>query len=137
MTRILIADDESGNLEIAMIACRAAGYSVQAAGDGEEVLAALRESGPFDLLLLDVQMPRLDGLALTRRLRESREFAALPIIGVTGLAWPQQLAACRQAGMDAVQAKPYRIQALRALIDEVLERTRLRAQPETGPEPPR
>lgn len=137
MTRILIADDESGNLEIAMIACRHAGYSVQAAGDGEEVLTALREHGPFDLLLLDVQMPRLDGLALTRRLRESRDFAELPIIGVTGLVWPEQLAACRQAGMDAVQAKPYRVRELRTLIDGVLEQSRLRARARPRPEPPR
>lgn len=118
--RILVADDEANNLEIASVICRNAGYSVEVARDGEEVLAVLASAGPFDLLLLDIQMPLLDGLELTRRLRASAGYATVPIIGVTAWVRPEQIGACRGAGMNAVQKKPYRAKELQALIAATL-----------------
>ncbi|MES2884714.1 MAG: PAS domain-containing protein [Pseudomonadota bacterium] len=103
--RVLVADDNEMNLEIASAILTAAGASVRLARDGEEVLTRLDDS-EFDLALLDLQMPRLDGLQLARRLRGDARFATLPLVAMTAHAMVEHREASRQAGFDAHLLKP-------------------------------
>ena len=103
--RVLVADDNELNLEIASAILEAAGASVRIARDGEEVLEKLNGS-EFDLALLDLQMPKLDGLQLARRLRGDGRFATLPLVAMTAHAMVEHREASRQAGFDAHLLKP-------------------------------
>lgn len=99
MARILIVDDEALNLEVAAVICGAAGHAVTTARDGLEALACL-EGATFDLILLDVLMPRLDGIALTQKLRADSRFVDLPIVGMTAKAVPVDIQEMLAAGMQ-------------------------------------
>jgi len=95
-TRILIADDSLTTRSAMKAVLEIAGYQVLPAGDGEEAWQFLQES-PCQLVVTDVQMPRMDGLALTRRVKGDARFARIPVILVTSL----DSAADRAAGLDA------------------------------------
>jgi CheY-like chemotaxis protein len=79
---------------------------VTTAADGLEALALLR-AAPFDLVLVDMIMPGLDGWQLLRQLREAPATAAVPVIGLSAAASPAQQAAMREAGLAVWVAKPY------------------------------
>ncbi len=119
MARILIVEDEEANRDVAALICRTAGHDVSLAGDGEEALSLLAAQ-MFDLVLLDVLMPELDGLGVARAMRASAQWAKVPIIGVTALAGVTEVAAMRAAGMDEVVTKPYRRRTLLDMIDQFL-----------------
>lgn len=119
MARILIVEDEETNREVALAMCRSASHDCAIASDGQEALERLA-SEDYDVLLVDVQMPKLDGLELTRKLRASPRWAATPIIGVSAKASGSDHAEMMEAGMTAVVTKPYRRQTLLDAIDEVL-----------------
>jgi CheY-like chemotaxis protein/HPt (histidine-containing phosphotransfer) domain-containing protein len=95
------------------------GYAAEAAEDGLQALAAHRAAG-YDLILMDCEMPALDGYAATRRLRqeESEKDSGLhtPVLGLTAHTGAQQEEQCRQAGMDALLAKPLRPPMLREVL---------------------
>ncbi len=104
--RVLVADDNRVNRRVVQKILERAGHAVQLAGNGEEALDAL-EAGGFDLVLMDVNMPVLDGIEATKLYR----FAALgrphlPILGLTADATPEAARRCREAGMDACLTKP-------------------------------
>jgi len=102
--RVLLAEDNPVNQEVAGELLRRAGLVVEAAADGAEALERLR-AGRFDAVLMDVQMPGLDGLAATRALRV--EFGgSLPVIAMTAHAFGEDRAACLAAGMNDHVAKP-------------------------------
>ncbi len=103
--RVLVADDNEVNLEIASAILEGAGASVRLARNGEEVLIRL-EGSEFDVALLDLQMPRLDGLEAARRLRSDARFATLPLVAMTAHAMPEHREASRMAGFDAHLLKP-------------------------------
>jgi len=103
--KVLVADDNELNLEIASEILESAGASVRLARNGEEVLERL-DSSDFDLALLDLQMPKLDGLEAARRLRADARFATLPLVAMTAHAMPEHREASRQAGFDAHLLKP-------------------------------
>jgi signal transduction histidine kinase/CheY-like chemotaxis protein len=104
--RVLVTDDVAANRMVARAMLVAAGHQVDSAADGAEAVAAV-ERDDYDIVLMDVQMPGMDGLEATRRIRELEGARSrVPILAVTASALPEQVAACRAAGMDAHLAKP-------------------------------
>ena len=108
-TRVLVVDDQALNREIVEALLAAVGVAPRMAENGKEALDILTESGPdaFDLVLMDVQMPVMDGLTATRSLRDDKRFEALPIVAMTAhtLAHEQELNAA--AGMVDHIGKPF------------------------------
>ncbi|MFN3513841.1 MAG: ATP-binding protein [Phenylobacterium sp.] len=124
---ILVAEDHPLNRLVASLVLQEAGLRFELVEDGEAAVAAVR-SGRFDLVLMDVHMPRLDGLEATRAIRRLPGRAGrLPIIAVTANASPEEAQACREAGMDDVVSKPISAEALLRCIAEHSEPLRLSA----------
>ncbi|HXG59035.1 MAG TPA: response regulator, partial [Thermoanaerobaculia bacterium] len=113
--RVLLAEDHPVSQEFAAEALRRLGHEVVLVSDGEQALQAL-QNGLFDAVLMDVQMPRLDGVEATRRFRQTERGRRTPIIAVTAYIRPEDQTRCLDAGMDAVLMKPVR----REELDEVL-----------------
>ena len=113
--RVLLAEDNLVNQEVAVQLLRAAGVSVEVAGDGAQALQMVR-SRPYDLVLMDVQMPQLDGLEVTRRIRREPALARLPIVAMTANAFPEDRQACLDAGMNEHLAKPVDPRELHATL---------------------
>ncbi|WP_051243136.1 PAS domain S-box protein [Azohydromonas australica] len=103
--RLLLAEDNFVNREVAQELLHGAGLEVDVAEDGREALEKLQRQH-YDLVLMDVQMPVMDGLEATRALRARPEFAALPVLAMTANAFDEDRAACLAAGMDDFVAKP-------------------------------
>jgi PAS domain S-box-containing protein len=119
---ILAADDVAQNIELLSLTLGALGHRVTTAGDGEQALAAF-VGGRFDVLLMDVQMPRMDGLEATRRIRRHEQahgLRATPIIALTASVLEQDRRAAREAGMDGFASKPLEMDKLLAEIARVI-----------------
>lgn len=120
MPRVLVVDDHPANREVARLMLTAAGCEVAEAADGDEAVDMARV-GTFDLILMDVRMPRVDGLAATRMIRAlPGAVANTPILAVTADAMPADAARCLAAGMNAHLAKPISHQALYAAMETLL-----------------
>jgi two-component system, sensor histidine kinase and response regulator len=121
--RILVAEDDELNQQVIQHFLLRQGHDVHMARDGRQALAAL-EQGPFDLLLLDVHMPELDGFRVidTLRRREQSTGAHLPVVALTARSMMEDRERCLQAGMDEYLAKPIRRPELFAAIERVLAR---------------
>jgi signal transduction histidine kinase/CheY-like chemotaxis protein len=135
-TRILLAEDNAVNQRVAVHMLRALGFVADLASDGRQALAAL-ERGGYEILLLDVQMPEVDGLDVSRQLVASRpDPATRPwIIALTANAMQGDREQCLAAGMDAFLAKPVRREQLSIAIEEGLAaRARLRDAPAMAPQ---
>jgi signal transduction histidine kinase/ActR/RegA family two-component response regulator len=122
--RVLVAEDNAVNQHYASAMLRRWGHTVVAAGDGEQALAAW-DTEPFDVVLMDVQMPRVDGLEATRRLRrlETARGAATrtPVIALTAHAFREDRDRCFNAGMDRYLAKPIAAADLFAALEDATE----------------
>ena len=103
--RILVVDDVPDNVEILQTRLQSLGYQVITATDGEAALAAVRDHLP-DLVLLDVMMPKIDGLEVTRRLKADASLPFTPIILVTARADTKDVVAGFEAGGDDYLTKP-------------------------------
>ena len=103
--RILLADDQPTNQRVAQLLLGRIGYRCTAVSDGIEVLEAIARQ-PFDIILLDVQMPRLDGLATARRIRTEHPDTRIWIIAMTANALDGDREICLAAGMDDYLSKP-------------------------------
>jgi CheY-like chemotaxis protein len=103
--RILLAEDDEVNGEVAIALLAAVGLTATWARDGREAVARAA-SAPFDLILMDVQMPHLSGLDAARRIRALPGHAATPIVAMTANAFGEDRAACLAAGMNDHVAKP-------------------------------
>ncbi len=103
--RVLLAEDNEINQEVAVDLLIAAGLDVEAVPNGAEAVARAT-SGRYALILMDVQMPILDGLAATRAIRELGEYADVPILAMTANVFAADRQACFDAGMDGVVPKP-------------------------------
>jgi hypothetical protein len=129
--RILLAEDGEANQLVAAAILRKAGYAVDLARDGEEAVGAARTAG-YDLVLMDVRMPRMDGFAATAAIRAMRGAAGrVPILAMTASAMATDREKCLDAGMDGHLPKPIdRAVLLRAVADVLDARPRrLRAVP--------
>ncbi len=120
--RILLVEDNALNLEIAQYILEDAGAVVTSAGDGEEALETFANNaiGAFDVVLMDVMMPRMDGLEATRRIRNLARVDArdVPIIGMSANAFSDDVAAAKKAGMNDYVVKPVRRDALFQVLAE-------------------
>ncbi len=113
---VLIAEDNPTNRLVLSHWLEHMGHAVAVAADGAEAVAAVRERR-FDLIVMDVMMPGMDGLAATRAIRALPGAAGrIPIIGLTASAMPEDEAACRAAGMDGYERKPVRPERLPGAI---------------------
>ena len=117
--RILVVDDVPDNVEILRMRLSTLGYDVVEAGDGEEALAKVAADPP-DLILLDVMMPKIDGLEVVRRLKADKSLPFIPVIMVTAKTTPKDIVAGLEAGADDYLTKPIDHGALIARVRSML-----------------
>ncbi len=114
---ILLAEDDEAVREFVRRALAHYGHSVTAVGDGGSALAALEET-PYDLLLTDIVMPGMDGIALA--LKATKERPALPVVLMTGFAAERQRAHNLDALIDRVVSKPFSLKEICAAVEGAL-----------------
>jgi adenylate cyclase len=117
--RILVVDDMPDNLRIVRIRLEASGYVVHTAANGEEALVAI-EAEPPDLVLLDVMMPKLDGIEVARRVKANRALPFIPIVLLTAKSDPKDVVQGLDAGADEYLTKPVDHGALMARVRAML-----------------
>jgi class 3 adenylate cyclase/CheY-like chemotaxis protein len=122
--RILAVDDTPENLEILRMRLEANGYEVATAADGEEGLARARELTP-DLILLDIMMPKLDGISVVRMLKHDQSLRSIPVILVTAKADTRDVVEGLDAGGDDYLTKPFEHRALLARVRSMLRQKAL------------
>ena len=137
---VLVAEDNPVNQELTLAMVERAGHEGVLARDGQEavdmVIRAEKEHRPYDMVLMDMQMPRMDGLEATRSIRAAGISAEkLPILAITANAYADDIERCEEAGMQAHLAKPLRLKNLRAAIAEWSPRSQADAQPELEAKP--
>ena len=119
--KILIVDDSATERHMLTNLLTKAGYDVLASDSGEDAIEKARQIKP-DLILMDVQLPKMSGIDATRRLREAPETAATPILVITSFALSGDEQKARDAGATGYLAKPYRqfdlLQRIRQLVPE-------------------
>ena len=118
--RILLVEDNEINISAIGSYLRDRGYHVVEARNGREALARVDEARP-DVILMDIQMPEMDGLEATRQLRAQPTYAALPIIVMTALAMPDDRERCMAAGASEYLTKPVSLKGLVATIQHMLK----------------
>jgi signal transduction histidine kinase/CheY-like chemotaxis protein len=116
--RVLVAEDSVVNQKLAVAMLHKLGHEVVIVNHGMEALAAI-EAHEFDLVLMDIQMPEMDGFEAVRTLRQSEVDTRLPVIALTANAMRGDREACLEAGMDAYLSKPIRLQRLADVIESV------------------
>jgi two-component system, cell cycle response regulator DivK len=116
---ILVVEDQADNRQILRDLLGNAGFDLMEAENGEDALAAVAKQRP-DLILMDIQLPTMDGYEATRRIRANPEMKDLPIIAVTSNALTGDDAKALAAGCNAYMAKPYSPRALLAKVREYL-----------------
>jgi PAS domain S-box-containing protein len=138
--RVLIAEDHDINQVLILAMAERAGMAATIASDGLEAVALVEEAAragrPYDLVLMDMQMPRLDGLEATRRLRlAGHDAVRLPIVALTANAYAEDVQACLAAGMQAHLAKPVQVGDLAAVLTRFVTATA--AEPAAPASPPK
>jgi PAS domain S-box-containing protein len=121
--RVLVVEDNPVNQQVVVAMLKKLGIKARTCRDGEEALAKLAEDTRWDLILMDCQMPVLDGFEATRRWRETEReqgLARLPIVALTANAMRGDADRCLDAGMDAYLSKPITISALTAVLSRWL-----------------
>jgi len=121
--RVLLAEDNAVNRVLAVRLLEKRGYAVSVAENGREAVTAL-EKGTFDIVLMDVQMPEMDGFQATSaiREREANSDGHVPIVALTAFALKGDEQRCLSAGMDAYVSKPLRTDELFATIERLLSK---------------
>ena len=115
--QVLVVDDSAMNRDVAERALALEGATVTLAADGQQAVEHLKaRPEAFDVVLMDVQMPVLDGLTATRLIRHDLDLKALPIIAFTAGVLPEQQAAVREAGANGVLAKPLDLEQMTAML---------------------
>lgn len=114
-SRVLVVEDESFNQEVTRFLLENQGFVVEIAGDGLEAVTLARKNR-YDLILMDVQMPRMNGLDATREIRSDSLNTRTPIIAMTANAFEEDRQACLAAGMNEHVAKPFELEPLYATL---------------------
>ena len=122
--RILVVEDNEVNQLVARRLFERFGYTIAIAANGQEGLVAVL-SQPYDLIFMDIQMPELDGLETTRRIRSLEAAGKLPhsplrIVALTANALPNDRFACLAAGMNDYVTKPVQVSAVRRILEEMV-----------------
>lgn len=115
-TKILLAEDEPSNQKVTMLMLDHLGYRAKAVANGEEALQAM-EHQRYDVVIMDVKMPKMDGLQATQIIRQRWPNNGPKIIAVTAYALKGDKEKCLEAGMDGYLAKPIRLEELRSAIE--------------------
>ena len=132
--RILLAEDNAVNQEVAVALIGSAGLTVDVAVDGRQAVDMVKAGG-YALVLMDVQMPVMDGLEATRTIRQLPEGAALPILAMTANAFDEERRRCLEAGMDDHVAKPVVAEQLFATLFDWLSGARRVVPRPPNPQP--
>lgn len=119
MAKILIVEDNAANMRLTCLLLTAAGHSVLCATDAETGLTLARERNP-ELILMDIQLPGMDGLAATAILKQEAHTAAIPVVALTAMAMKEDREKTRLAGCNAYIIKPLRYKELYRVIDTLL-----------------
>ena len=135
--KILLAEDNLINQKVMLLQLTQLGYHADVVTDGEAVLTQIKLQ-PYDLILMDVQMPKLDGLAVTQRIRSSHEaYQNMHIMAMTANTSESAVKACLEAGMNDVLGKPLRLgdldAKLQAILPEISAMPPLRVEPSALP----
>jgi two-component system cell cycle response regulator DivK len=117
---VLVVEDNEKNARMIIAMLSAAGYRTHWAADGDEGLRAACELRPA-LVMTDLQMPRLDGLAMTRALKARADTAAIPVVAVTAHALAEHREQALAAGCSKFLTKPFRYQALLAEVANAIQ----------------
>ncbi len=132
MARVLVVEDNAANMKLASLLLHNAGHTVLCAVDAETGLTLARADQP-DLILMDLQLPDMDGLAATALLKQDPATAAIPVIVLTAMAMKADREKSQLAGCDAYIAKPLRYKELYEAIDTLLAKGRPQAASEANP----
>jgi two-component system cell cycle response regulator DivK len=122
MAKVLIVEDTPANMKLAVFLLQSAGHTVLTATDAEAGLTLARDEQP-DLILIDIQLPGMDGLEATALLKGDDATRAIPVVALTALAMKGDEERIRSAGCDGYIAKPMRYQEFLATIAAQLART--------------
>ncbi|WLI90397.1 response regulator [Massilia sp. R2A-15] len=138
--KVLLAEDNPVNVEVATAMLDSLGLAVSCARNGEEALQAVREGGQYDIVLMDCQMPVMDGFAATKEIRrherEGGRARKLPVIAITANALQGDRESCLAAGMDDYLSKPFTQQQLAALLGRWIALPLAGAAPQEAPYEP-
>ena len=121
MATVLVIEDNPANMKLTCLLMHNVGHAVLCAGDAETGLMMARAEQP-DLILMDIQLPGMDGFAATALLKQDPATASIPIIALTSMAMKEDRGKSLLAGCDAYIAKPLRYQELYLAIDKLLAR---------------
>lgn len=120
--RILLAEDNPVNQKVALLMLKKLGYEADLAIDGLEVLNAL-ERQDYDLIFMDIQMPKMDGLETTRQIHQKWPARNdLAIVALTANALKEDRDRCLESGMDLYLSKPVRLESLKQVLEQILEK---------------
>ncbi|TAE58550.1 MAG: response regulator [Nostocales cyanobacterium] len=117
---ILIVEDNEANIDTIYNYLESRGYRLLVAQNGTDAIALTKTNIP-DLILMDIQMPKMDGIEATRLIRSDPNCQDIPIIALTGLAMPGDQEKCLQAGANEYLTKPVRLKQLAAMIEKLLQ----------------
>jgi CheY-like chemotaxis protein len=114
--KVIVADDNLVNRKVAVSLLKHLGYQADSASDAKELLARMQHTA-YDVVFMDVQMPEIDGLEATRRIRAELPADRQPrIVAITAAAFPEDRARCMDAGMDDYISKPAGLDELTAVL---------------------
>lgn len=120
MAKILVIEDNAANMKLATLLLCKVGHTVLSAEDAEIGVALARAELP-DLIMMDIQLPGMDGLTATAQLKKDPKTSAIPVIALTAMAMKGDQRKSQIAGCDGYIAKPLRYQELYAAVDSLLE----------------
>lgn len=116
---ILLVEDNQDNIESMKDYLESRGYQMFVTNNGQQAIDWLQSQHP-DIILMDIQMPEMDGLEATRRIREMPEYTDIPIVALTALSMPGDREKCLSAGISHYLAKPVKLRELAATIQTLL-----------------
>jgi CheY-like chemotaxis protein len=116
---VLLAEDNEANISTVSSYLKAKGYRILLAKHGQEAITMARQHHP-DLILMDIQMPGMDGLEATKQIRQDSELADTPIVALTALAMPGDRERCLAAGANDYISKPVKLKQLVTVMQQLL-----------------